>query len=105
MQSGYKNLSVHEATKEKIVFLASAAHMGLAEFIALILDPIFQVGLEFPNDLNLESMISILSHRVTFDFSGRSTLCVGQCSEKELEALKNRMFEKAKSDIEEARKQ
>jgi hypothetical protein len=99
MNKKFKQVSIPLKTYEKLCFLAKAQGLSYSKLLVNFTEPLFQVGLNYPKSANLETEISILSSSVTFRFSGKSTFVLGQCSEKELEDMRHRLFTEAQTEI------
>jgi len=97
---GFKNLNVHEMTHEKLAFLARSQGKSMSSLLDDVIDALFQVGLNFTSNANLEVVVSLLSNRVTFDFSGKSSFQIGEISQEELENMREKLFKEAKASIE-----
>jgi hypothetical protein len=100
----YHNTCVKLETYQKLKVLARKRGKTMNALLAEIIDPIFQVaGINFKN-FEFETMISVLSNRITFDVHGRPDFVIGTMPESELQNLKDRMFEKVKEDVEKAKR-
>ena len=96
-------ISVPIATGEKIRFFAKSQGKTIEQVIEETFTPLVNIGANYPENANVETEISPLHGEVTFRFSGKSTMLVGEFTEAQLEQMRKERFDDVKLSIAEVR--